>query len=91
MAIRSALSLAIAKEKCKNLKVGDKVTIKETVKDTGNGRTGTIKTPGIILGKFPNLILLERGTNHKTKECFTYIDIAITGCIEKKMGRPSRA
>lgn len=80
-----------ALEMCRNLCVGDIVTTNKTVR-TEEGKEPTVeKTKGKILGRYPHFILVGIGEGYKQKVSYTYIEIAQTGCVEKKKGRPSKA
>jgi hypothetical protein len=62
---------------------GDLITIVEHNRgEDGKSRIVT-KTEGKVLDKYPNSLLIGRGKNYSIRESFSYIDIAVFGCIEK--------
>lgn len=80
-----------ALEMCRNLRVGDIVTINKTVRSEEGKEPTVAKTKGKILGRYPHLLLIGVGEGYKQKVSYTYTEIATTKCIEKKRrGRPSK-
>ena len=80
----------IAREKCNHLRIGDRIIINEVQRDVEGRKSGLVKIPGIILSKYPNHLLIGKGEGYRQRESYTYIDIALNGCIEKMKGRPSK-
>lgn len=69
-------------QRCKIYQPGDKVLIKDTVKDESGHRFIDTKIEGTILQRYPHMILVDK---QGVKESFTYSDVAINNRFEKKL------
>lgn len=67
-------------QRCEIFSPGDKVLIKDTVKDESGHRPVETKVEGTVLQRYPHTILVDK---QGVKESFTYSDIAINSRLEK--------
>lgn len=74
---------------CKKFQPGDKVVITEYAR-SDDGKKGIGKVNGTVISRSSFSILIATGKEYHERRTFTYAEIALTGCVEKKKGRPSK-